>query len=64
MVHKNKKNYNILKLDYMDLDSDHTICYVNQYTFETEGSAVSDIVGQLYSLGLFYESWGICSSEL
>lgn len=48
----------------MDLDSDHTICYVNRYTFETEGSAVSDIVGQLYSLGLFYESWGICSSEL
>jgi len=48
----------------MDLDSDHIICYINQYTFETERSAVSNVVGQLYSLGLFCESWSVCSSEL
>ena len=54
----------MLKLDYTDLDSNHIICYINQYPFETERSAVSNVVGQLYSLGLFYEGWGVCSSEL
>lgn len=52
---KIKKKF-LSQIDYMDLDSDHIICYINQYTFETERSAVSNVVGQLYSLGLFCES--------